>query len=285
MAMNQQQMRPRRRSGGRSDIQSFYFSPAPTTGSFTITIDGNASDGIAYNASTTDIKTAIEAVTGIGSGKVTSVTGAGSSGDPYIVTFDASLGDVAQMTVNTGGLWEATPGGDTGFVPSQVQISGTWTNPSHASTPNNQRAFAFAAPGGASDVLRLADFAFGSLPADIAVTGFELEVERSGEVPDMIFDHTIALGGAETPESENKANATAWPVSDEVASYGGASDLWSYPWWPQSPAALSAIGVIIRAANVDTESRMASVDFVQARLYYSTLIQSAATLATVQEGA
>jgi hypothetical protein len=92
MAMNQQQLRPRRRARGRSDIQSFYFSPTPTTGSYTIAIDGNTSDGVPYNASTTDIKTAIEAITGIGSGKVISVTGAGTSGDPYIVTFDASLG-------------------------------------------------------------------------------------------------------------------------------------------------------------------------------------------------
>ena len=58
MPMDQKLLRPTRRRN-RSDIQSFYFTPVPTAGSFTITINGNTSAGIAYDASTSDIKAAL----------------------------------------------------------------------------------------------------------------------------------------------------------------------------------------------------------------------------------
>jgi hypothetical protein len=277
-------MRPRR-NVARSDVQSFYFAPAPNSGTYTITIDGNGSAGIAFGASTTEIKDAIEAITGIGAGKVASVTGAGTLASPYIVTFDASLGDVEEMTVGTSALFEATPGGDTGFVAPQAFV-GAWTNRTNAASANNQYTTATAAQsGGISDQLRVADFAIGSLPEKLAVVGFEVEIERKAEVADMLSDSSIALGNAETPESDNKAIATTWPDSDAVATYGGAADLWSFA-WPQASSLLSSVGVLVRVQNADTESpREASIDYVAARLYYSTLVESTAAVATVQEGA
>lgn len=83
-----------------SEIQRFVFDPVPYGGSYTITIDGEKTGALAYDADATAIKAAIEALASIGAGKVT-VTGAFPR---WTVEFDASLTDVAEMTVDVTGL-------------------------------------------------------------------------------------------------------------------------------------------------------------------------------------
>lgn len=94
-----------------SEVQQFYFNHTPDNGTFTITIGIYTTSSIAYDASTTTIKDAIEALSNIGVGNVNSLTGTGTSGDPYVVTFNSSLGDVQTMSFNSSLTYEATSSG------------------------------------------------------------------------------------------------------------------------------------------------------------------------------
>jgi hypothetical protein len=91
--------------GGVSEVQTVTITGGPTGGTFTLTLSGETTAAIAYNATAADVRTALEALSNVGTGNVT--TGGGPlPGTAVTVTFDGSLGNVAQMTATsslTGG--------------------------------------------------------------------------------------------------------------------------------------------------------------------------------------
>ena len=94
-----------------NEQQSVTVTGAPTGGTFTLTIDGQTTAGIAYNAAASAVQTALEGLSNINPGDVT-VTG--SAGGPYTVTFvwGESAGrvgrDVPQMTASGASLTGGT---------------------------------------------------------------------------------------------------------------------------------------------------------------------------------
>lgn len=88
-----------------AEQQSLYNNS--TTGTFTITYSGppaftnETTNAIAYNAAPSVIKSELEAFNGVN--QVT-VTGAGTSGDPWLITFDNPAGNVNQITTNDAGM-------------------------------------------------------------------------------------------------------------------------------------------------------------------------------------
>lgn len=73
-----------------------------TGGTFTLTIDGDTTAAIAYNASAAAVESAVEAVAAVSA--VVSVTGTGTVGDPWIITFAEGEGLVVTGTGSlTGG--------------------------------------------------------------------------------------------------------------------------------------------------------------------------------------
>jgi len=72
------------------EINTLTISGSPTGGTFTITVDGQTTGGIAYNANAATIQAAIVALSTVGTGKCT-VTGTG----PFTLTFATSLGNLA----------------------------------------------------------------------------------------------------------------------------------------------------------------------------------------------
>jgi len=94
-------------TGGTNEVQTITVTGTPTGGSFTLTLNGQTTAAIAYNAAATAVKTALEALTNIAVGDVT------TSGGPLpttavTVTFAGAYAssDVAQMTATgsfTGG--------------------------------------------------------------------------------------------------------------------------------------------------------------------------------------
>lgn len=90
---------------GTSEVQTVTITGSPTGGTFTLTLSGQTTAAIAYNAAASAVQSAIAALSTVGSGNVAV---SGSAGGPYTVTFQGSLAhtNVAQMTATsslTGG--------------------------------------------------------------------------------------------------------------------------------------------------------------------------------------
>lgn len=87
---------------GTNEVQQITLSDA-TSGTFTLTFDGQTTSAIAHDASAADVQSALEALPNIGSGDV-SVTG--NDDGPWDVTFKGELADedVAEMTIDDSGL-------------------------------------------------------------------------------------------------------------------------------------------------------------------------------------
>lgn len=89
-----------------SEAHSFWVDAS--TGTFTLTIAGNSTDPIPENASTSAILEEIEELLNIGAGGVDSITGSGTEMDPYVVIYNAGLGEVGSISITvTNGTGDA----------------------------------------------------------------------------------------------------------------------------------------------------------------------------------
>jgi hypothetical protein len=79
------------------EAQTVTITGTPTGGHFRLHHAGEQTGTIAHNANAGAVQTALLALPNLGAGDVT-VTGGPGPDTPYVVTFDASLGDVPQMT-------------------------------------------------------------------------------------------------------------------------------------------------------------------------------------------
>lgn len=73
---------------GASEVQTISITGAPTGGTFSLTFGGQTTPALAYNASTSAVQTALQALSSIGAGNAT-VTG--TAGSSYVVTFTGTL--------------------------------------------------------------------------------------------------------------------------------------------------------------------------------------------------
>ncbi|MEU0078558.1 hypothetical protein ABZY58_11730 [Micromonospora tulbaghiae] len=98
-------------AGSASEVQTVTITGTPTGGTFTLTLNGETTAGIAYNATAAAVRDALAALPSLTANDVT-VTGGPGPGTPYIVGFKGRFAgqNVAQMTASgaslTGG---ATP--------------------------------------------------------------------------------------------------------------------------------------------------------------------------------
>jgi len=90
---------------GKNEVQKLSFTGVPTSGDFTLDFNGEITASIAYNATTSAIETALEALTGL-----TNVAVTGSIGSTLTVTFtgNVALTNVAELIVNTNTLSNGT---------------------------------------------------------------------------------------------------------------------------------------------------------------------------------
>jgi hypothetical protein len=119
--------------GGASEVQTVTITGSPTGGTFTLTLGGQTTPALAYNATASAVQSALEALSTIGAGNVT-VTLAGSV---YTCSFQGTKAffDMAQMTATsslTGGTSPAvtiattTPGAPPD-IDTQGNAGGPWT--------------------------------------------------------------------------------------------------------------------------------------------------------------
>ncbi len=88
-----------------SEVQTVTITGTPAGGTFTLSFRGQTTAGIAYNATSAQVVTALVALTTIGAGGVTA-TGGPLPTTPVVVTFAATLAgtDVGTMTADGSGL-------------------------------------------------------------------------------------------------------------------------------------------------------------------------------------
>lgn len=89
----------------RNEAQTVSITGTPSGGNFTLTFDGQTTGNIAYNASASDVLTALRALSNIEADDV-SATGGALPGTAVVVTFAGKYAgkDVALMTANSAGL-------------------------------------------------------------------------------------------------------------------------------------------------------------------------------------
>jgi hypothetical protein len=89
----------------RNEAQTVSITGTPSGGNFTLTFDGVTTGNIAYNASASDVLTALRALSNIEADDV-SATGGALPGTAVVVTFAGKYAgtDVALMTANSAGL-------------------------------------------------------------------------------------------------------------------------------------------------------------------------------------
>lgn len=99
-------------TAGTNEVQTVTITGAPTGGTFTLTLGGQTTAGIAFNAAASAVQTALQALSTVGANNAT-VTGA--AGGPYTVTFVGALAgtNVAQMTASGASLTGGTTPGVT----------------------------------------------------------------------------------------------------------------------------------------------------------------------------
>jgi hypothetical protein len=91
-----------------NEVQTVTITGGPTGGTFTLTLDGETTAAIAYNAAAAAVTLALEALSNVRVGSVV-VTGGPGPGTPYVVTFSGTQyqgTDVPQFTATsslTGG--------------------------------------------------------------------------------------------------------------------------------------------------------------------------------------
>lgn len=92
-----------------NEKQTLTITGSPTGGTFTITYDGQTTSGIAYNASASDVQTALEALSSIGTGNVV-CTGGALPGSDVVIEYVKDLGQqsLALATADGSGLTGGT---------------------------------------------------------------------------------------------------------------------------------------------------------------------------------
>jgi flagellar hook protein FlgE len=140
-----------------NETQTVSIAGAPTGGTFTLTYDGQTTAAIAWNASSADVNTALEALSNIGAGNVTS-TGGALPGTAVAVEFTGALAgqDVSLMTIDTTNLTGGAPVGSVAETTTGRAVQGVLGGEATASLVNGK--------------IRITDTASGYSRSDFAMT-------------------------------------------------------------------------------------------------------------------
>jgi len=137
--------------GGTAEVQTVTITGTPTGGTFTLTFKSQTTAGIAYNASSAAVQSALVALSTIGAGDVTVAGGPGPA-TPWTVTFGGTLADqdVPAMTASATGLTGGTtPAVNVATSTPGVSLMPGWRHAGHTDLDDDFNA---DEDGGDSDV-------------------------------------------------------------------------------------------------------------------------------------
>jgi hypothetical protein len=148
-----------------------------------------------------------------------------------------------------------------------------WTNPADATLQDGNYSFAALGKEGTAttNYLEATNFGF-ELPLNATVTGIVVQVKRrrSAAAGAVVADNSILLvKGGKVQSSANKASLEPWPVSGEVAVYGGSADRWDNT-WTEAAINSSGFGVVVVANLTDIGFGCnAEIDSIAVTVYYT----------------
>jgi hypothetical protein len=108
-----------------NEVQTVTISGSPTGGTFTLRFNGATTSAIAYNAASSAVQTALQALSTIGTGNATV---SGSAGGPYTVTFAGTLAGMnVPLMVGDGALLTggSAPAATVTIATEGVEVEGT----------------------------------------------------------------------------------------------------------------------------------------------------------------
>lgn len=146
-----------------------------------------------------------------------------------------------------------------------------WTNPTNSLSSNNQYATA-TLNNQISQLLQVSGFGF-TIPANETPVGYYVELERQrATIGDGdIIDNVVTLMQGTTPIGTNhaiKTIASAWPTSDQTASFGGATDSWdtSITYADVNDPSFG-VGVAAQSVNATDHGHVTRIDMIRITVY------------------
>lgn len=120
-----------------------------------------------------------------------------------------------------------------------------------------------------SEYLKTSNYGF-TIPAGSTISGIEVRVQRYASAGSSIKDYDVHLFRSDTSAfyGSGKVNTNFWASTEESVTYGGAGDVWgSTLTAAQVNASTFGVGI---ALLPDAGYRVAYIDFVEIRIYYSS---------------
>jgi hypothetical protein len=133
-----------------------------------------------------------------------------------------------------------------------------WANPSNAASSDDVWAIAVTGAGQSSEYLKATVFGF-TIPPGATILGILLEIERQGA---SSTDARVRLVKGNVVQTTDKASGTAWLPFDQIASYGGSTDLWGNTW---TDADINGTGF---GAVISGQDHTCSVDHLRITVFY-----------------
>jgi hypothetical protein len=207
---------------GTAGVETVSITGTPTGGTFTLSYNGAVTAPLPYTATAAAVQTALQALAGVGAGKVT-VTGGPGPGTPWVATFDPSIGQY--VLVGNGAA--LTPSGAVTVVNTTPGIR--TTNPATALLPVTYADGGLIADTGLTRKLTESAkqvFAYGLTSAvrtliSQSATAFDLSFMETNAVAEAIYNRKAL--SAVVPDSSGYFLVTTGPA--QLPHYSAIFDI------------------------------------------------------------
>lgn len=172
---------------------------------------------------------------------------------------------VTNTTANSVGFQAPGTAADDAMVGSNV-----WSNPSNATSSNNQYAtVTLAVVKSSSDYLKTTNYTFTSVASNAIIEGIQVRVERKASA-DLAIENSVKIVKAGLPTGVDHSTGATVPTTEAAITYGSAFDLWGVG-WTRADITNSGFGAAFSAKDnsVAKTTTVISVDLIDITVYYS----------------
>jgi hypothetical protein len=144
-----------------------------------------------------------------------------------------------------------------------------WTSPGNVISDNNSYATVAVSGGAISNYLQATNFGF-SIPTEATITGITVTIGRfesaTGTGTDVRDNVVQLIKGGVVTGTNLAVTGTDWPTTETALAYGGTTNLWGNT---LTPADINASNFGVALAVTSSNSRTASVDYMQIQVTYN----------------